>query len=769
MPSKIWSISTDSKRAVPRNSMCSIRWLRPAPGAAGAVARAAGAAAVAAAALALAARATRATAVAADRRQLLAGLADDLGVVGETQADAAALAVDLDHTDADLVALVEDVLDRVDALPRGHVGDVQQAVGALGQLDERAERRGLDDLGVRELVADLDVLEHRRDPVGELLAELAVGGVHEHLAVVVHVDLGLELLRQAADRLAALADQHADLRRVDLQGDDARRVGAELRARRVDDLGHLPEDVQAGVLGLRQRVTQDVEGHARDLDVHLQGGDAVRGAGDLEVHVAEVVLDAGDVGEDGVVVALLDQAHRDARDRRLDRNARVHQRQRRSADRRHRRRAVGLEDVRHDANRVGELLDRRDHRHQGPLGQRAVTDVTPLGAAHEARLAHAEGREVVVVPVVLLRLEPERVETHLLLQRAQRGDAHRLRLAAREERRSVRARQQPRLDRDLADLTLAAAVRALLVDGDALADDLLLELVERELRLLAVLGVGLRLGVARVLLEHSLLDGLRGVLAGELVLDLGRLVQRRAVRLLDLREQVGVDLRRLDDELLLAGLLGQLALRGAELPDRVVRDVERVQELRLGDLVGARLDHQDRVLGAGHDQVEVGLLQKRLLRRVDDEVALDLADAHRADRGRQRHLGDHQRSGRAVHREDVVGVDVVDRQRDRDELRLEVPALGEQRADRAVDHARGQRALLARATLALEEGAGDLARGVHALLDVDREGQEVHVAQVADGGGVENERVALADDDGAGGLLGHLPGLEGDLRPGDLY
>ena len=37
------------------------------------------------------------------------------------------------------------------------------------------------------------------------------------------------------------------------------------------------------------------------------------GPGDLEVHVAEVVLDAGDVGEDDVVVTLLDQAHGDAR------------------------------------------------------------------------------------------------------------------------------------------------------------------------------------------------------------------------------------------------------------------------------------------------------------------------------------------------------------------------------------------------------------------------------------------------------------------------
>ena len=37
--------------------------------------------------------------------------------------------------------------------------------------------------------------------------------------------------------------------------------------------------------------------------------------------------------------------------------------------------------------------------------------------------------------------------------------------------------------------------------------------------------------------------------------------------------------------------------------------------------------------------------------------------------------------------------------------------------------------------LAAEEGAGDLARGVVLLLDVDRQGKEVHVAQVADGGG----------------------------------
>ena len=52
--------------------------------------------------------------------------------------------------------------------------------------------------------------------------------------------------------------------------------------------------------------------------------------------------------------------------------------------------------------------------------------------------------------------------------------------------------------------------------------------------LLAVLGVGVGLGVAGVLLEHGLLDGLGRGLALELVLDLGRRVERGAVALADL-------------------------------------------------------------------------------------------------------------------------------------------------------------------------------------------------------------------------------------------
>ena len=645
---------------------------------------------------------------------------------------------------------------------------MQQPVGALGQLDEGAERGRLDDLA-GELVADLDLLGHRADPVHQRVALVARLGVDAHRAVVVDVDLRVELLRQRANRLAALADHRTDLLGVDLDRRDARRVLRQLLARRGDRLAHLAEDRHARVLGLRERVAQDVERHAGDLDVHLQGGDALGGAGDLEVHVAQVVLHARDVGEDDVVVALLDEAHGHAGHRRLDRHAGVHQRERGAAHRRHRGRAVGLEDVRDHADRVGELVDRRDHRHERPLGERAVPDVTPLRAAHEAGLAHRERREVVVVEVVLALLQAERVEPHLVPSGAQRRDREGLRLAAGEDRRAVRARRHPDLDPDVAQLAGGAPVGALLLHGDALADGVLLELVEGHLHLRAALGVGLGLvGVARHLLDHLLLDALGGLLALELVDHRRGLVEGRAEALAQLGQQRLVDRRRGDLVLLLARLLAQLVLGLAELLDRRVGDVERVEDLRLGDLVGARLDHQDGLLGARDHQVERGLEQP-LLVGVDEEVALAvLTDANGAHGRREGDVGQHQRGAGAVHREDVVGVLVVHRHGDRDELRLAPPALGEERAQGPVDHASGEGGLLSGSALAAEEAAGDLARGVHALLHVHGQREEVHVAGIARGGGAQHHRLPCRDYNRPRRLLGVLAGLELDRGAADL-
>ncbi len=219
----------------------------------------------------------------------------------------------------------------------------------------------LDDLA-RVRVADLGLLRHRRDRGDGRVGVRALGRVDEDRAVLPDVDLDVVVGLEATDRLATLADHHADELGVDLDRRDPWRMRSELVARLRQRLEHPPEDELTGPLRLLERVPQDLLRDAGDLDVHLQRRDPVGRSGDLEVHVAEMILGTLDVGEDDVVVALLDETHRDARDGRRDRHAGIHQRERRSADRAHRRRAVRLERLRDEADRVRESPRRRDHR-----------------------------------------------------------------------------------------------------------------------------------------------------------------------------------------------------------------------------------------------------------------------------------------------------------------------------------------------------------------------------------------------------------------------
>src|SRR5256885_1271591 len=110
----------------------------------------------------------------------------------------------------------------------------------------------------------------------------------------------------------------------------------------------------------------------------------------LEVHVAVVVLAAHDVRQYAVALPRLDQPHGDARDVRLDRHTRVHEREGRAAPRGHRRRAVRLEDVRDHADGVRKLLLRGQDGLDRALGERAVADVASRGSAEASHLADRE-------------------------------------------------------------------------------------------------------------------------------------------------------------------------------------------------------------------------------------------------------------------------------------------------------------------------------------------------------------------------------------------
>src|SRR6266705_3301642 len=154
-----------------------------------------------------------------------------------------AVAVDLDHLDQHVVALGEDVVDGAD--PRvGDLGDVEQPLGVGNDLHEGAE---LDDLlhlpevDPVQLHLATDVLD---DGQGLLYGRI-VGREHGHAAIVLDVDLGAGLLLDAADDLAAGADDLADLLGPDLDRDEAWRIRRELRPWLVDHLAHLGEDDHA--------------------------------------------------------------------------------------------------------------------------------------------------------------------------------------------------------------------------------------------------------------------------------------------------------------------------------------------------------------------------------------------------------------------------------------------------------------------------------------------------------------------------------------------
>jgi hypothetical protein len=114
---------------------------------------------------------------------------------------------------------------------------------------------------------------------------------------------------------------------------------------------------------------------------------------------------------------------------------------------------------------------------------------------------------------------------------------------------------------------------------------------------------------------------------------------------------------------------------------------------------------------------------------------------------------------------DVVLVLGVQRHHRDDDLDLVAQALREGRAQRPVDQAAGEDGVLGRPALAAEERAGDPAGGVHPLLDVHREGEEVEVllGVLAGRGGRQQHGVVVeVRGDGAGGLTGQAAGLEPD-------
>jgi hypothetical protein len=228
---------------------------------------------------------------------------------------------------------------------------------------------------------------------------------------------------------------------------------------------------------------------------------------------------------------------------RLQRHAGIHHRQRRTADRRHRRRTVRLGDLGDHAQHVRERFDARLDGLNTALGEAAVADFAALRRAEAAGFTDRERREVVMEQERILRLAFRRIDDLRVARGAERDDDQRLGLAAREQRRTVRARQHADAHRDRADVVELTPVDAHLGLQDAVAQRVVFEFDEflRHVRGLPALLLGFCLERS----HHVGLDRGDRVAALQLVAHLERFFELAADRALEHGDHRLVARRRL--------------------------------------------------------------------------------------------------------------------------------------------------------------------------------------------------------------------------------
>ena len=326
------------------------------------------------------------------------------------------------------------------------------------------------------------------------------------------------------------------------------------------------------------------------------------------------------------------------------------------------------------------------------------------------------------------------------------------------------ARQHADLGVQRADVVGAAAIDALARE-QPLLDDLLLHLVEADIDLdvevLAVLFAELLLevddGGGQALFTDVLVVGVEGVL------DLVHAVVHEIV------EHLVVDGGLLKGELRLADRVDDVVDEFNDLDVRLMGELDALHEDVFLDLLGLGLDHDDLLVGRrdGHEALAGVAL---VLRRVDDILAVEVADVGRGRRAVPGNVGIGHDEGRADGGDDLDGVIVVLREDGVGQDDVVAELLVEEGAHRTVDQAGDEDAALRRTALAAVEAARDAAHGVHPLFDLDgqREIVDAGLRQGRGHGGDEHDGVAVAADGLGVAELCDLAGLDREGTAADV-
>ena len=394
-----------------------------------------------------------------------------------------------------------------------------------------------------------------------------------------------------------------------------------------------------------------------------------------------------------------------------------------------------------------------------------MADFTTAGTAGRLRFADAEGREIVVVHVAAIRFQADAIDMLAFRQRCQRAEAHDLRLAAGEQASAVSAGKEADFAADRTDFVDTAAVRTNLVDGDHVADDFLDHFL---CDFSDIIGV-VRINVGKVFVNIRF-DSIHLFFAFDFV-------SREDSRLhgffaISMDSFDDICRRFFFDEFLFryGNLVEETELEFDDFLDFFMGEHDGIQDLFFRDFVSAAFNHEDGVFRTGDDDVHIALFALGD-GRVDDELAIDAADADTGNRAGKGNVGHAQRYGGTDHSGDFRSVVMVYAEIISHDVDVMTVCLREERTDRTVDEAGKKGCRFRRFAFAFDEAARNLADGVHLFFIIDGEREKVCVftrffrARSRD----ENGRVAITDQCGTAGLLSQFTDFNYQRAAGEIH
>jgi len=347
---------------------------------------------------------------------------------------------------------------------------------------------------------------------------------------------------------------------------------------------------------------------------------------------------------------------------------------------------------------------------------------------------------------------------------AEGGNREHLCLAAGEKSGTMCAGQQSDFGSQRADLVHAAAVHTFLVIQQPAAHYEFLRFVKALVNLSSLIGINgietlvnrvvnrFQAGIAdlfvvRVQCDADFIDGKR--------FDGGHHFIRR--------------MRGRIHKLRLADLSLDLLNEGNDLLVRLVAGHDAVKHHFVGNTLRSGFDHGDTAGGGSHGDGHFALATL-LGTRVDDVFAVHISDGNAADRASPRNIGNRKRDGGADHGGDLRRAVGIDRHHGAHHGHVVAHILGEQRADRAVDHAGSKDRLIGRAAFSALERARDLAHGIELLFKIDGKREEIHTLArfLAGGNGNVHDSIAVTDKGRSVCKLGDLSGFHHKRTAGKL-